>query len=103
VRPDLAHVTIDETPGPPERDARGKALRAGGRPKALWTYQDLAVAMPAEASAPHGPLDKSGLALKPVLVRPYIRRQDNRVIIVDAHGSHRWARPVERIGVKVKA
>jgi len=78
-RPDLAHVTVAETAGPPERDARGKARRAGGRPLPLWTYQDIAVAIPADEADARGPLDTSGLALKPVLVRPYIRRQDDRV------------------------
>jgi hypothetical protein len=101
-RPDLTHVAVAETPGPPERDARGKAKRAGGHVLPLWTYQDLAVSLPPQEGEPHGPLDKSGLTLKPVLVRPYIRRMEERVIIVDAHGSHRWAHPAQRLGSKIK-
>lgn len=100
-RPDL--VSIAHSPGLPERDARGKTRRADGRPVPLWTYADLTVTPPATPTADeHGPLEKSGLALAPVVVRPYVRRLDSgRVVIVDAHDSHRWRRE-ESLGVKTK-
>lgn len=101
-RPDL--VTIAHAPGLPERDAHGKTRRANGRPVPLWTYANLTVTPPPPPTGDeHGPLDKSDLALTPVLVRPYVRRLDTgRVVIVDAHDSHRWRRSEDRLGTKTK-
>lgn len=102
-RPDLAHVSVTEASGPVDRDARGKALRRDGRPVSLWTYQDLTVSrLPAGDGEGRGPVDTAHLELRPVVVRPYIRRHaDGHVVIVDAHGSHRWTRP-DRMGGKIK-
>ena len=87
-------------PGPPVRNDRGKVVKRGGKIVPLWIYQDLRY-KPAPLAEHRDPLDKEGLALEPVIVRPYLRRsRAGDVVFVETHDSHRWKR-LERIGKKI--
>lgn len=81
--------------GPPERDGRGKVLRAGGRPVPWWTYRDLQFDARREPPADErGALDTTNLVLLPTLVRAHWRRlADGRLTLVRMHPSRRWRRP----------
>lgn len=95
-------VDIRRTPGVPLRNARGKAVRSGGRPATLWTYADLRIT---PRTHPRGrgageKMDLAGMELSPVIVRPHLRRlRSGKVVIVDAYDAHRWRR-AEKIGAK---
>jgi hypothetical protein len=95
-------LEITWQPGPPARNDRGKVVKRGGKIVPLWSYQNLLRYLPPSPPAEHrDPLDKEGLALEPVIVRPYLRRSRVGVVVfVETHDSHRWKR-LERIGKKI--
>lgn len=68
-------------------------VRRGKKQKhSLWSYSDLALREKPSEGVAHGPLNKETLSLLPTIVSPYIRRHEEKIIIVDAHDSHRWRR-----------
>lgn len=94
-------IIATQQAGPPARDERGKITKRHGRIVPLWTYQDLRY-VPIPPVESRGPLDKEGLVLEPVIVRPYLRRkQTGEIIFIETHDSHRWKRMEERMGKKI--
>jgi hypothetical protein len=62
-----------------------------GRVISLWSYADLSIeSVSADNGATRGELDKSGLALEPVIVSQYFRRHGDKIVFVDSYSSHRW-------------
>jgi hypothetical protein len=101
LNPDRADIR--DAGGPVERNKKGKPVKRKGRTVPVWHYRDLTIRHAETADrGGRGPLDKDGLALSPVIVSPYIRRHRDRVVIVDAHDSHRWKRKTAAIGEKRK-
>lgn len=95
-------IAVQDQGGRVKRNAKGKAIKKSGKPVFVWRYADMSVIRESrtENAEPRGPLDTSGLNLEPVIVSPHIRLYKGKVIIVDAHSSHRWKR--ESAGVKRK-
>ncbi|MCB2189328.1 MAG: hypothetical protein KQJ78_23160 [Deltaproteobacteria bacterium] len=93
--------------GPPLRNARGKAVRSGGRVTPLWSYRRLAISEPplsedagSAADSPRGPLDTTDLVLRPAVVRAHWRRVGSRKEprLIGTYAAQRWRR---RLGSKV--
>ena len=63
----------------------------GGKKKYynLWTYKNLTIPPQARVEA-KSERTVDGLSLSPVLVRPYIRLQNDKPTFVHGHSSHRW-------------
>ncbi len=95
-------VEIRDGGGPIERNPKGKPVKRKGKTVSVWRYRDMTVrhVERKEEGAEGRELDKERLTLAPVIVSPYIRRHKEKVIIVDAHDSHRWKRKEEVIGEK---
>lgn len=85
------YINIKRSDGPLQRDP--KSGKKDKKVTPLWSYQELVINQTERsADVARGELDKTNLSLEPTIVSPHIRRIGEKIVIVDAHDSHRWRR-----------